>query len=278
MSNVHVSCKVCDTNSADFLFEKNGWDIVRCCNCGFVYTNPIPTREDVERYYSSGAKMRWGKAAFSVEKVSKDSHQLKTIKSPLGRIWVRQLRLIRWNKHLPQQGRFLDVGCAQGHLVLAAKRMAKWDCVGVDIQMHKLRHAHLVDPYANIILGAVDKLGFKAETFDIVTMTHVLEHTFDPVKTLLELYAVLRNNGVGVITVPNITHPYARLMGKRWPSIRPPGHLWFFSPETLERLVKKVGMEVIHKEVLVFRPNFTIIASKGEKRKRVYGALQDQRH
>jgi SAM-dependent methyltransferase len=259
MPSVYVACKVCDRDDTDFLYNKNSWDIVRCRNCGFTYTNPIPSREDVEGFYSSGVKMTKGREEFSVNTTTKNAPKLKKIKSPLGRIWIRQLRLIRWNNYLPQNGRFLDVGCAQGHLVLAAKRTGKWDCIGVDIQMHKLKHARLMDLQVKVVIGAVGKLGFKPGAFDIITMTHVLEHTFDPLECLLELKTVMRNKGVGVITVPNVSHPYARLLGKRWQSVRPPGHLWYFSPQTLERLVNRAGMQVIHNDAQLLRPNVTVI-------------------
>jgi ubiquinone/menaquinone biosynthesis C-methylase UbiE len=269
-SLVHLPCRVCDKDSSDFLYQKGGWTIVRCRNCGFVYTNPIPTKRGLERFYSSGIKVDWGNKQnvhlmkdFSSRSVKKKFMQMKPIKSPIGRIWVRQARLIRWNKYLPQGGRFLDVGCAQGHLVIAAKSRKKWDCMGVDIQTHKLRHARVLDPDATICSAAVDELGFKDETFDVVTMTHLLEHTFDPCSVLLELSRILRTNGVLVVTVPNVAHPVSRLMGKRWRRVNPPVHLWYFSPQTLERLVEKAGMKTIHMEVLFLRYAVTVFARKG---------------
>jgi ubiquinone/menaquinone biosynthesis C-methylase UbiE len=266
MSLIPTPCKVCDADDADFLFEKSGWTIVRCRHCGFVYTNPIPTRKSLQEFYSSGIRVdRKEKNPECIERFSAEAgrgkySQMKRIKSPIGRIWVRKARLIRWNRYLPQNGRFLDVGCAQGHLVIAAKGMEKWDCSGVDIQMHKLRHARISDPDADVCLAAVDELSFKDKAFDIVTMTHVLEHMFDPLRTLLELSRIIRRKGVLVITVPNIGHTVARLLGKKWRSVNPPGHLWYFSPSTLERLVRKAGMEVIHNERLLLRCNMTVFA------------------
>jgi len=187
---------------------------------------------------------------------------MKLIKGPRVRIWARKARLIRWNKYLPQEGRFLDVGCGYGHLIIAAKRRGKWDCSGVDIQMHKLTAARVLVPDATMYLAAVDLLGFKDETFDIVTMTHVLEHTFDPLNTLLELSRVLRANGVLVVTVPDAAHPFARLMGKEFRLVQPPIHLWYFSAQTLARLVERAGLKVIHRKRLPLRCHLTVFARK----------------
>ena len=105
---------------------------------------------------------------------------MRKIKSPRGRIWVRERRLIRWNKYLPQNGRFLDVGCAEGYMVIAAKKIGKWVCVGLDIQIQRMQYAcfHYLD--VPFFLGLADELCFKDEKFNIITMTHLLEHTFNP--------------------------------------------------------------------------------------------------
>lgn len=262
MSLVYLACRVCDRDSSDFLFEKSGWTIVRCRNCGFIYTNPIPTREDLQRYYSSRtgptekSSMRPGFLSL------RQSILMKLIRSPRVRIWVRKARLIRWNKYLPQEGRLIDVGCAYGYLVLAAERMRKWACYGLDIQMHKLKYARSKYPYLSLYLGAVDELCFMDETFDIVIMTHVLEHTFDPLNTLLELSRILRTKGVLVVTVPDAAHPFARLMGKEFPLVQPPVHLWYFSAQTLARLLERTGMKVIHRRRLPLKCHLTVFAKK----------------
>lgn len=269
MSLLDMPCRVCDRDSADFLFKKGGWNIVRCRNCGFIYVNPIPSRDDLDKYYASGIKIDWRKENgfkfiedFRPEKVKKNFDKMRPIKGPRGRIWVRKQRLIRWNRYLPQKGRFLDVGCAEGYLVIAAKKIGKWSCSGVDIQMHRLRHGRLQNPEMPLCVGAADQLCFKDETFDIITMTHLLEHTFDPLYILFELSRILRKKGVLIVTVPNISHPFARLMGEKWRRINPPVHLWYFSPQTLTKLIEKTGLKVIHKEISLLRSNLTIFGKK----------------
>jgi len=266
---LNIPCRVCDRDSADFLFKKSGWNIVRCRNCGFIYVNPIPDRYDLYKYYSSGIKINWRKENghklienFQPEKVKTDFDQMRPSKGPRGRIWVRKQRLVRWNRYLPQEGRFLDVGCAEGYLVMAAKKIGKWSCFGIDIQMNRLRYAHSYDPILPLCIGADDQLCFKDETFDIITMTHLLEHTFDPLNTLMELSRILRRKGVLVVTVPNVAHPLARLRGEQWRRINPPVHLWYFSPQTLTKLMEKTGLKVIHKEISLLRCNLTVFAKK----------------
>jgi 2-polyprenyl-3-methyl-5-hydroxy-6-metoxy-1,4-benzoquinol methylase len=268
MDLVKVSCQVCTENSSELLFEKNSWKIVRCRNCGFIYTNPIPTRKSLNEFYSSGIRIsRRDKDPETMAKLLDDATagppaKLKPIKKPTARIWVRRARLLRWRRHIPTRGRLLDVGCAQGHLVLAANATGLWDCYGADIQFHKLRQIHMSDPHAKACLAAVDELSFKKDSFDVVTMTHVLEHMFDPLFTLHELSRIMRPNGVLVITVPNIGHPIAKLLGPKWKSVNPPGHLWYFAHQTLERLVEKAGMAVTGKQLSLLSPNMTVFACK----------------
>ena len=97
-----------------------------------------------------------------------------------------------------------------------------------------------------------------------MTMTHLLEHTFDPLGTLLELFRVLRKEGVVVVTVPDVAHPIARLMGKNWRRVNPPVHLWYFSPQTLVRIVEKAAFKVIYNERSLLRGHVTIIGRKSD--------------
>ena len=271
MSFVSLPCRVCESHRWDFLFRKSGWNIVRCQNCGFVYTHPIPTREDLHRYYASGVKIDWRDEKnpeliehFRPEQAKKDFCDMRKGKRRRGRIWVRQRRLVRWNRYLPQKGRFLDVGCAEGYLVIAAQKRKKWYCAGVDVQMHRMARGRLQYSDLPLCLGLADQLCFKEETFDIMTMTHLLEHTFDPLGTLLELFRVLRKEGVVVVTVPDVAHPIARLMGKNWRRVNPPVHLWYFSLETLVRIVEKAAFKVIYNERSLLRGHVTIIGRKSD--------------
>jgi SAM-dependent methyltransferase len=81
--------------------------------------------------------------------------------------------------------------------------------------------------------------------FDAAVLWHVLEHTHDPRTQLDRLLALLRPGGILGLRVPNMHSFGARVAGRSWPWIAPPGHLWYFSPHTLPRLLARCGFEVL---------------------------------
>lgn len=86
--------------------------------------------------------------------------------------------------------------------------------------------------------------------FDAVIMWHVLEHARNPKEQLLSAAALLKPDGVLGIRVPNIASFGARVTGEWWPWMCPPTHLWFFSSNTLPRLLIDCGFEVLEVRTL----------------------------
>jgi len=82
------------------------------------------------------------------------------------------------------------------------------------------------------------------ESFDLVTMWHVLEHVPYPRKTLAVCGRLLAANGRIVIAIPNLHGWEARLLGRNWAWLELPRHLHFFSPDNVRRLLEESGFKV----------------------------------
>ena len=85
----------------------------------------------------------------------------------------------------------------------------------------------------------------KGKRYDLCTIVHVLEHTYDPLKTLKEINKRLCDGGVLYIEVPNVKTPYGWL-AKNYFILY---HLYYFSDSTLELLLKKTGFIIESKAV-----------------------------
>jgi len=137
--------------------------------------------------------------------------------------------------HVPAGGDVLDLGCGTGELAiaLAASGMRATGC---DISPEMLRIA--ADASGSVDWVELEPdwrvLPFRADAFDAVVASSVLEYVDDPVAALRECCRVLRPGGIVLCTVPDPRHPMrwlewllgvtarmplARAVGRRWPRL-----------------------------------------------------------
>ena len=124
-------------------------------------------------------------------------------------------------------GRFLDVGCGLGDgsaTFLAPER----DVVGVDYDPDTAAHAHRLRPALHTACcdGAVTAL--RAESFDWVCSSHLIEHFADPQPHVHELARVLKPGGTAFFITPNKPADFEN-----------PYHLSLFGPEDLAAMLRR---------------------------------------
>jgi SAM-dependent methyltransferase len=155
------------------------------------------------------------------------------LKSYVGESPVRS-----WN------ARILDVGCGSGQL---ARELA----------VHGFARAEGIDPYmpqASVSLAGSPRLrrasldDLSGERFDLVLLTHVLEHVRDPLGTLVMLRQVLAPEGVCRIEVPVADSEAFGVYGPRWVDLDPPRHLQIPTRPALDGLMARAGLEIYRRE------------------------------
>jgi len=149
--------------------------------------------------------------------------------------------------------RVLDVGCATGYL---AKALGDRDnqVSGVEIDPDAANEAR---PYLErLVVGDLEQMDLGAElageTFDVVVFADVLEHLRDPVSTLRQAKALLRENGFVVLSIPNVAHGSVRLallegqFEYRSLGLLDDTHVRFFTRASLEDLLTEAGFVAVH--------------------------------
>jgi 2-polyprenyl-3-methyl-5-hydroxy-6-metoxy-1,4-benzoquinol methylase len=144
---------------------------------------------------------------------------------------------------LQPRGRLLDVGCATG-VLLDAARLRGWQVQGVDVSSFAVRIARA---YYNldVIEGELHDAAFPSNHFDVVTMDDVVEHAPDPRALLTEAARVLRPAGLLSISTPNAASLSARLMRGWWFHYKQREHLTFFTPRSANILLDELGLRVL---------------------------------
>jgi 2-polyprenyl-3-methyl-5-hydroxy-6-metoxy-1,4-benzoquinol methylase len=160
-------------------------------------------------------------------------------------------RVQRLGRHAAA-GRLLDVGSALGSF-LAAAAQAGFEAEGVEPDPGTSEQARARG--LRVHTGTLEALAARrAEDgadapappgYDVVTMFHVLEHLDSPRAALTAARALLRPGGILVVETPTVENPWFRLAPSRWRQLIP-DHYFFFSRETLERLLRETGFEPLH--------------------------------
>jgi ubiquinone/menaquinone biosynthesis C-methylase UbiE len=96
---------------------------------------------------------------------------------------------------LRKNSSILDLGCGTGNILKIAEQYFE-NLYGIDVSFSMLRKAKEICPKAKLIRASADKLPFKPNTFDCVTLYSVLHHIYDIESVLEEIYVVLVNGGV----------------------------------------------------------------------------------
>ena len=147
-------------------------------------------------------------------------------------------------------GLVLDVGCGFG-LFLDKARGLGYETMGIEPTAGASAYAK-ESLGLSVIQTTVEQAEVIAESLDIVTCWHVLEHLSDPVGALLKFRQWLRPGGLLAVEVPNelegSLHRITLLKRRRgWvPYTQPPCHLFYFTLTSLVSLVTKCEYHVIH--------------------------------
>ncbi|HLY69713.1 MAG TPA: class I SAM-dependent methyltransferase, partial [Puia sp.] len=85
---------------------------------------------------------------------------------------------------------------------------------------------------------------FPEESFDVITMWHVLEHVHDLHGYMIQLKKLIKPHGKIFIAVPNYTSADASFYKNDWAAYDVPRHLYHFSPLSLKKLFNQYQFEL----------------------------------
>ena len=234
-SSEPCACPVCGdgTDRQTLLFIKQRSRFVRCQGCGFVFINPRPSVAWLASRYDDYGKRYFtdpGKLASDFNAARHDY----------------ELGLLQGGG-----GTLLDVGCATGSFVSAA-RAAGFDARGIDISEESTRYGREV---LGLPLEAGDlwERNYPAQAFDVVTSWATLEHLPDPNRFLAEASRLVAPGGRIALSVPNYGSLTQRILARRDRYVGV-DHLNYFTASTLRRLLEKHAFHTVTISTSRFSP------------------------
>lgn len=93
--------------------------------------------------------------------------------------------------------------------------------------------------------GDIEVYDGRAGCFDVVTMSHVIEHVFDLQHVAQRVYALLKPGSIFWLDTPNIESLGARHLGTDWRGLETPRHLVLFTPSSLRKLLRAGGFRSV---------------------------------
>jgi 2-polyprenyl-3-methyl-5-hydroxy-6-metoxy-1,4-benzoquinol methylase len=219
-------CPVCGGDRAVRRFSNPvGFEFAVCLEDGTIYMDPVPTDATLERLYNGQAyAFNWTGRKRAAR--PGDSGELKVL-----------MRLL--DVPPSSKSRLLDVGCASGGFLLAAREHFIGEGVELNEETAQLARSHGIAVYS----GRLEELPVD-EPYDVLTMRQLLEHVTAPLELLRAARRLLRPGGHIYISTPNIDSASFAYLDRLHTHVSSFGHVSLFNKASLEALARKAGFDV----------------------------------
>jgi 2-polyprenyl-3-methyl-5-hydroxy-6-metoxy-1,4-benzoquinol methylase len=238
---IHYSnCPVCKSeaisakfSAKDHTVSQQEFSIWHCNDCTNRFTQDGPTQDAIGAYYASENYISHSdtKKGF----INGLYHLVRK------RTLASKRRLVI-NEVGMNKGDVLDIGCGTGAFLNTMKE-AGWAINGLEpdaVARTKAAELYNIHPQEPGTLFELRKGSFHA-----ITMWHVLEHVHELHAYINQIAELLTANGRLFIAVPNYTSHDAGVYQQHWAAWDVPRHLYHFSPNGMEQLLKTYNLKLV---------------------------------
>ncbi len=230
----YKNCPVCNSANISFVFaakdytvSKETFQVWQCANCTLRFTQHVPDKNNIGPYYQSADYISHSNTSKGF--INKLYHTVRS--------FTLQSKKNLIEKYAGKQnGHLLDIGAGTGAFASTMQK-ANWSVTALEPDATARANAK---KDFNIELQPSENL-FKLDknSFDAITLWHVLEHVHDLQLYIQIFFSLLKDNGVLIIAVPNYTSYDAKEYAEFWAGYDVPRHLYHFSPQSMKLLLQQ---------------------------------------
>ncbi len=253
---MQAPCPVCNQpstynfSSRDLMFNHDErYDYHNCVACHFVFQHPLPSLENIAAFYPddysvyeeqsrlknvSGIRKSILKKYYSYSHLSTSA--FNDLVSPIFKLFSPKYEL-----PYIKNGKLLDVGCGNGRYLDGMKKLG-WRTQGVEFNASAVEVCKLSG--LTVHHGDLFSAHFESNSFDVINVSHVIEHVPNPMTFFTELARVLKPKGSLVIKTPNSMALGRKLFNTNWYANDVPRHLYLFAYQNLSVLANNCGLKM----------------------------------
>ncbi len=232
----------------DYLVTGESFELIYDSEREMLITSPKPATENISKYYESEEYI-----SHTDSKKGIVSYLYQTVK----KLAIdKKVALI--NSLNNGSGSLLDIGAGTGDFLKQVKE-ANWKVSGVEPNKGA---KNLAQEKGITLQESLDN--FNGETFDVITMWHVLEHVPNLEETVSTIEKLLKPEGILIIAVPNYKSFDAKYYKEHWAAYDVPRHLWHFSQASMRKLFSE-NLQLIKTKPMIFDSFYVSLLSEKNK-------------
>ena len=221
-----MNCPFCNKNSKVIIKDPD-FDICICKKCSIAFTVPPPKPPEYENMDFNAS-------------INNDEQKYKE-NLPVDWIELIEIQCELIKKNLQPGSTILEIGCGEGILLYELKKNG-YQVLGIEPSQNGCKKAN--QKGIEVIQGSFPNVKIDTK-FNLIIMSHVLEHIFDLEQTILKIKEFIPN-GYLMLTQSNFKGLIPRIKKNEWYAWVPDQHFWHFSLKGLKNYLKKYQLKKIN--------------------------------
>lgn len=236
---VQVTCPACGRDTNSYEFEKDGFNFNICDFCNTMYVSPRPNENKLLEYYGHSKSIEY----FTKEILEKTKEtRTEMIFKPRAQKIIDLLANIQLKRKV-----LVDVGGGNGLFLESLDSTGAGFEKYINVEPSKEGANLTLERGFDVFNGFIEDFNSDLKV-DLITAFELIEHLFDPMTFLNKISSLLSNDGVLILTTPNIEGFDLLLLGSKSDNVSAPNHLNYFNPQSTKILLEKCGFEILHIE------------------------------
>ena len=225
---INVDCYNCGSNQRESYASENGFNLVKCSNCGLLYVTPRPTQQEIDE--ANKSSIYKGKSPLRITGEFRES-KVKTYLRILTELYGTQL--------MNSKKTWLDIGCGCGEFIKSLHEFSRGNVIASglepNIQKQETARARGLDvSYFN--LKNHDK------QYDYISLLNVFSHLPNPPEFILQCKAILQPGGELLLETGDTANIPA---DEHYRPFQLPYEMSFASEDIVSDILRRCGFKII---------------------------------